>query len=346
MSVEALAQPGDERPDLCQEDSSPGLTLETARVLTARIRDTAVRALDAIAEVQEAINLAYSHRAWAAMGYGSWDAYCAAEFSETRLWTSVEDRHERTVALRNAGLSQRAIAAVLGVDHRTVGRDLEATASSTGADSPVDDGSVELAGIDGRVRPSSRPSSAQVLERQVQVVHLRGEGLTQTQIADRLGVSQATVSADETTMTSTLALAGPAAEEAVELAVSDADMDVTTLAEVLGVELAVSTTPQAHLEVSGKAAARDLASAVGYLRDQVVFTDAWVRYPKTAARVSSLLTVPVAEAVAAGAAVLGRLDMSEVTGPDRVRAIEAVSRARTVLAGVVVPGPDTPMPRL
>lgn len=149
-----------------------GLTFDAAQSVTVRIRAAAVRALDALAEVEEAIGEAYAGRAWSAMGYESWEDYCEAEFSTTRLWASVEERHDRTVALRDAGLSQRAIAAVLGVDHRTVGRDL-ASSVSTGESSPVD---APASGLDGRVRPVSRPSSAQVLERQVQVVHLRGRG--------------------------------------------------------------------------------------------------------------------------------------------------------------------------
>ncbi len=323
---------------------STTLSADAAQAVTDRIRDSAVRALDALADIEDSIAAAYAGRAWMALGYGSWEAYCEAEFSQTRLWTSVEERHERTVTLRDAGLSQRAIAAVLGISQPTVSADITHSVS-TDRNESVDSTDRTVAGIDGRVRPSSRPSSAQVLERQVHVVHLRGEGLTQTQIAERLGVSQATVSADETAMTSTLAVAGPAAGKAVELAASDPGMDVTSLAEVLGVELAVSTTPQAHLEASGKAAARDLASAVGYLRDQVVFTDAWVRYPQAAARVSALLAVPVAEAVAAGAVVLGRLDMSEVRDPDKKRAGEALTRARTALSGLEMSGPDVPMPR-
>ncbi len=333
--------------DAVAERAHEGVELlgpDAARAVTEQIRTATVRALDALADVEDSIRTAYAGRAWAALGYESWDAYCAAEFSQTRLWASVDERHARTVALRDAGLSQRAIAAVLGVSQPTVSSDVS-RALSTDQDRSVDSGDRTVAGLDGRTRPSSRPSSAQVLERQVQVVHLRGEGLTQTQIAEQLGVSQATVSADETTMTSTLALAGPVAEEAVELAASDPEMDVVRLAEVLGVELAVSTTPQAHLEASGKAAARDLSSAVDYLREEVVFTDAWVRFPQAVARVSAVLAVPVAEAVVAGASVLARLDRSGLSRSETRRAGEAITRACSILSGLAVPMPDVPMPR-
>src|SRR5690606_16408529 len=119
-------------------------------------------------------------RAWVSLGYESWDAYCAAEFSETRVWASVEERHQQTLKLREAGMSQRAIAAVLGVGHSTVDRDLKAV--STAPDGAVDG---RGQGVDGRQRPSRRLEDAQLLARRLEVLRLRDSGMSQQDVAVR-----------------------------------------------------------------------------------------------------------------------------------------------------------------
>lgn len=96
----------------------------------------------------EMVKQAYQRRAWAALGYDSWDHYCAAEFGSTRLKLPREERQEAVASLRDAGLSIRAIAATGIASKQTVERDLasvmnhdtstEPPAENPGPSSPVD----------------------------------------------------------------------------------------------------------------------------------------------------------------------------------------------------------------
>lgn len=58
-----------------------------------------------------------------ALGYSSWADYMTVELPMFPKMIS-SDRGEAARQLSNAGMSQREIGATLGVDHRTVGRDL------------------------------------------------------------------------------------------------------------------------------------------------------------------------------------------------------------------------------
>jgi protein gp37 len=92
-------------------------TADQARALTDRIKV-------AVDGTWQMIREAYTSRAWAALGYDTWDAYCAAEFGTSRLALPREERREVVASLAESGLSTRAIASVTGVNHATVSRDL------------------------------------------------------------------------------------------------------------------------------------------------------------------------------------------------------------------------------
>lgn len=81
---------------------------------------------------------AYSGDVWRIRGYGSWTQYCRAEFNDGRIFTARGERrkavaffHEHSLASLAGGggvfMSNRAIADFLGVDERTVRRDIAAT---------------------------------------------------------------------------------------------------------------------------------------------------------------------------------------------------------------------------
>jgi hypothetical protein len=92
-------------------------THEEARSLTDRIKI-------AVEGTWQLIREAYTSRTWAVLGYDTWDAYCTAEFGETRLRLPREERQEVVASLRDSGLSARAISAATGVSEPTVRRDL------------------------------------------------------------------------------------------------------------------------------------------------------------------------------------------------------------------------------
>lgn len=96
-------------------------TPEEARVLTDRIKV-------GLEVTWVLVVKAYQHGAFTALGYSSWDDYCTREFGTNRIRLPREERSETITSLRAAGLSTRAIAAVIGIDDRTVRRDLSGAA--------------------------------------------------------------------------------------------------------------------------------------------------------------------------------------------------------------------------
>lgn len=118
-------------------------TQEQARALTDRIKV-------AVEGTWLLIQEAYTSRAWAALGYGTWDAYCNAEFGTARLRLPREERQEVVASLRESGMSLRAISAATGVSPATAMRDARVS----------DETPAEILGTDGNTyapRPQPEP---------------------------------------------------------------------------------------------------------------------------------------------------------------------------------------------
>ncbi|MBE5453418.1 hypothetical protein E3G52_000282 [Mycobacteroides abscessus] len=113
-----------------------------ARDLTERIRANIDRTWDLIAK-------AYTDRAWAILGYPTWDTYCEREFSSTWFRLPRETRVEVVQSLRDLGLSTRAIAAATGASKGTVSRDL------AGAPNGAPD---TVTGADGKTYATTQPA--------------------------------------------------------------------------------------------------------------------------------------------------------------------------------------------
>lgn len=88
-----------------------------ARALTDRIKA-------GVEAIWELIKQAYTERAWAALGYESWDDYCTREFGASRLRLPREERAEVVASLRESGLSLRAIASATGLSRGTISNDV------------------------------------------------------------------------------------------------------------------------------------------------------------------------------------------------------------------------------
>lgn len=106
------------------------LTRDEAVLLTNQIQKAITIAWDLIVR-------AYHGRAWEALGYESWDAYCTGEFGHSRLSLPAETRRERVRSLREQGLSTRAIASATGVTDRTVRNDLDRSGADFSAPAVV-----------------------------------------------------------------------------------------------------------------------------------------------------------------------------------------------------------------
>jgi hypothetical protein len=100
------------------------ITSDQARQLTDRIKV-------AVDGTWLLIQEAYTSRAWAALGYGSWDDYCTREFGTSRLRLPREERQEVVASLREIGMSVRAIAAATGNGVGSVHRALAAVPNGT-----------------------------------------------------------------------------------------------------------------------------------------------------------------------------------------------------------------------
>lgn len=95
---------------------------------------------------------AYRERDWLALGYATWYDLCEREFGGARIALPLDDRREVVAELTGAGMSTRAIGAALGVDHKTVVNDRNATGESSPVAEPE-----TITGLDGKVRPT-RPT--------------------------------------------------------------------------------------------------------------------------------------------------------------------------------------------
>ncbi|MGA5869306.1 hypothetical protein [Streptomyces cinereoruber] len=113
-------------------------SLEQARALTDRIKI-------AVEGTWQLIREAYTSRSWAVLGYDTWDAYCTAEFGETRLRLPREERQEVVASLRENGLSTRAIASATGLSQSTIARATESF-----------DSVAEVTGLNGKTYAASR----------------------------------------------------------------------------------------------------------------------------------------------------------------------------------------------
>ena len=105
----------------------------SARVLTDQIKV-------AVEATWELVKRAYVERAWAVLGYVSWDDYCTREFGTSRLRLPREERSEVVASLRESGLSNRAIASATGYDEKTIRNELAASGADNSAPVIVTDG--------------------------------------------------------------------------------------------------------------------------------------------------------------------------------------------------------------
>ncbi|MFF6781392.1 hypothetical protein [Streptomyces sp. NPDC012510] len=115
-------------------------TQEQARALTDRIKV-------AVEGTWLLIQEAYTSRTWAALGYATWDAYCAAEFGTARLRLPREERQEVVASLRESGMSLRAISSATGISPATAMRDSRVS----------DETPAVVLGTDGGTYAAARP---------------------------------------------------------------------------------------------------------------------------------------------------------------------------------------------
>lgn len=97
----------------------------------------------------------WAGRQWLDLGHQSYGAACEAILGpEWRNPWPVDDRREVVAELDREGMSTRAIASAVGVNHATVVRDIQAG----GADAPPDDRPATKTGLDGKTYSATQPA--------------------------------------------------------------------------------------------------------------------------------------------------------------------------------------------
>jgi hypothetical protein len=123
---------------MIREKAPTILTAEGARRLTARIRDALALADDLLAQ-------AYQGRAWEALGYVDWSAYCEGELPELRhIKLRAAARQARTKALHDEGATEREIAAATGASPATAHRDVLVVTGRSASNEAADEAPLVL----------------------------------------------------------------------------------------------------------------------------------------------------------------------------------------------------------
>lgn len=128
-------------------------TAEQARDLTDRIKI-------AVDGTWQLVKQAYMSRAWAALGYSSWDDYCTREFGTSRLRLPREERQEVVASLRDTGMSVRAIASATGYGRDTVARELSTVRNRT-VEPDAEPESQVVTGVNGKTYAPPSPKGPQ-----------------------------------------------------------------------------------------------------------------------------------------------------------------------------------------
>jgi soluble cytochrome b562 len=132
-------------PNQRKEDRVNDVVLPTeqeARALTDRIKV-------AVEGTWLLIQEAYTSRAWAALGYETWDVYCSAEFGTARLRLPREERQEVVASLRESGMSLRAISSATGISPATAMRDSRVSDETPAVILGMDGGTYAATRLDG-----------------------------------------------------------------------------------------------------------------------------------------------------------------------------------------------------
>lgn len=164
-------------------------TEDEARRVTEELKVKLLHALEAQYDFIQAAEQAFDGHIWVALGYPEgmkgWTMYCADNFAAEKIRVTGQQRTDLITGFTPGKISNRGIAALLGVNDRTVRR-AKTKAGIAPATGKVRDARGRMHAIDTGSMSSE--------ERRKKIVELSEEGAKQTDIADMLDVSQSTVS--------------------------------------------------------------------------------------------------------------------------------------------------------
>lgn len=178
--------------ELTAHPLAPGETNYTeqeARQATEELKIKLLHALEAQYDLVSAAQEAFDRHIWTALGYPEgmkgWIQYCKDNFTSAQIRVTGQQRTDLIMGFDVAKISNRGIAALLGVDEKTV-RNAKTKSGIAPAEGRVRD----TAGKRQHVDTGSMSSE----ERRKKIVELSDAGNKQTDIAEILDVSQSTVS--------------------------------------------------------------------------------------------------------------------------------------------------------
>lgn len=164
-------------------------TEQEARQATEDIKVKILHTAEAQYDLVHAVEKAFDGHIWVALGYPEgmkgWIQYCKDNFTSAQIRVTGQQRTDLITGFTPGKITNRGIAALLGVHHSIVDR-----AKAKAGIAPTT-GKVRSA--DGKLRHVDTGSMSSE-ERRKKIVELSEEGAKQTDIADMLDVSQSTVS--------------------------------------------------------------------------------------------------------------------------------------------------------
>ena len=165
-------------------------TEEEARRTTEELKVKLLHALEAQYDFVQAAEKAFDGHIWVALGYPQgmkgWTMYCADNFAAEKIRVTGQQRTDLITGFTPGKISNRGIAALLGVQPSTVSR----AKAKAGIEAPTD-GKVRDA--QGRLQTIDTDGMSSE-DRRKKIVELSEEGHKQTDIAEMVGVTQSTVS--------------------------------------------------------------------------------------------------------------------------------------------------------
>lgn len=177
--------------ELAERALKPDETIYTedeARHVTEELKVKLLHALEAQYDFIQAAEQAFDGHIWVALGYPEgmkgWTMYCADNFAAEKIRVTGQQRTDLITGFTPGKISNRGIAALLGVGLGTVNRAKKQANITPGG---------RVRSADGKLRHVDTGSMSSE-ERRKKIVELSEEGAKQTDIADLLDVSQSTVS--------------------------------------------------------------------------------------------------------------------------------------------------------
>lgn len=189
VAVLAEAFEGQTRPTPPLPAGETAFTEGEAKRLTEEIKVKMLHAAEAQYDLVQTAQRAFDGRVWVALGYErgmkGWIAYCGDNFTADQIRVTGQQRTDLIMGFDPTKISNRGIAALLGISYKTVGR-VKEKAGAVAVEG-------KKRGADGKLRAEAAKSLTRE-ERQAEIVRLHGEGLKQEDIAAQVGVTQSTVS--------------------------------------------------------------------------------------------------------------------------------------------------------